>query len=202
MSLQKRIWDLIVLGIFVFAAAFATAPWFAFRALKAAAQYEDVQAINELVDFPSVRRSLTGQLQEDAPATAAEPPSIWRDPLGAMRRAIEPIAPPEPKVDRYLTVAGLWALTRGYAPGAAPAGPARPETTTGKVKATIQGPYPTIVYWDPNRVRVGMKRPGDPRRVTVFTFQRRALFTWKLVHIRLPRDDRQAASRAVTEASS
>ena len=51
MTLQKRIWDLIVLAIFVFAAAFATAPWFAFRALKAAAQYEDVQAIGELVDF-------------------------------------------------------------------------------------------------------------------------------------------------------
>ncbi|WP_419320848.1 DUF2939 domain-containing protein [Caulobacter sp. ErkDOM-E] len=190
MSLQKRIWDLIVLGIFVFAATFASAPWFAFRALKAAAQYEDVQAISELVDFPAVRRSLTGQLVEAAPVAPAEPPSIWRDPLGAMRRAIEPIAPPEPKVDRYLTIAGISALTRGYAPGAAPAGPARPETLTGKLKAVVSGPYPTIAYWDPNRVRVAMKRPGDARRVTVFTFQRRELFTWKLVHIRLPREER------------
>ncbi len=190
MSLQKRIWDLIVLGIFVFAAAFASAPWFAFRALKAAAQYEDVQAIGELVDFPAVRRSLTGQLNEAQPVAAAEPPSIWRDPLGAMRRAIEPIAPPEPKVDRYLTIAGISALTRGYAPGAAPAGPARPETVGGKVKAVVSGPYPTIAYWDPNRVRVAMKRPGDARRVTVFTFQRRELFTWKLVHIKLPREER------------
>ena len=190
MSLQKRIWDLIVLAIFVFAAAFASAPWFAFRALKAAAQYEDVQAIGELIDFPAVRRSLTGQLNEDVPVAAAEPPSIWRNPLGAMRRAIEPMAPPEPKVDRFLTIAGISALTRGYAPGAAPAGPVRPETTSGKLKAAVQGPYPTIAYWDPNRVRVAMKRPGDPVRVTVFTFQRRALFTWKLVHIKLPREDR------------
>lgn len=190
MSLQKRIWDLIVLGIFVFAATFASAPWFAFRALKAAAQYEDVQAISELVDFPAVRRSLTGQLKEAAPVAAAEPPSIWRDPLGAMRRAVEPIAPPEPKVDRYLTIAGISALTRGYAPGAAPAGPARPETLGGKIRAVVRGPYPTIVYWDPNRVRVAMKRPGQPGRVTVFSFQRTALFTWKLVHIRLPREER------------
>lgn len=189
MSLQKRIWDLIVLGIFVFAAAFVSAPWFAFRALTAAAQYEDVQAIGELVDFPAVRRALTGQLDEDAPVAAAEPPSIWRDPLGAMRRAIEPIAPPEPRVDRYLTIAGISALTRGYAPGAAPTGPA-PQTAFGKAKAAIQGPYPAIAYWDPNRVRVAMKRPGAPDRVTVFTFQRKALFTWKLVHIRLPREER------------
>lgn len=190
MSLQKRIWDLVVLAIFIFAAAFASAPWFAFRALKAAAQYEDVQAIGELVDFPAVRRSLTGQLHEAAPVAAAEPPSIWRDPLGAMRRVIEPIAPPEPKVDRFLTIAGISALTRGYAPGTAPAGPARPDSAIGKVKAVVQGPYPTIAYWDPNRVRVAMKRPGAPERVTVFTFQRKALFTWKLVHIRLPREER------------
>ena len=190
MSLQKRLWDLVVLAIFVFAAAFVSAPWFAFRALKAAAQYEDVQAIGELVDFPAVRRSLSGQLGEDAPVAPAEPPSIWRDPLAAMRRAIEPMVPPEPKVDRYLTIAGISALTRGYAPGAAPSGPARPETTLGKLKAVIEGPYPTIAYWDPNRVRVAMKRPDAPQRVTVFSFQRRALFTWKLVHIRLPREER------------
>ncbi|OYX92478.1 MAG: hypothetical protein B7Y78_10220, partial [Caulobacter sp. 35-67-4] len=76
------------------------------------------------------------------------------------------------------------------APGAAPAGAARPETVGGKVKAVVSGPYPTLAYWDPNRVRVAMKRPGDARKVTVFTFQRRALFTWKLVHIKLPRDER------------
>jgi hypothetical protein len=64
MSFQKRLWDLVVLADRVFAAAFATAPWFAFRALKAAAQYEDVQAIGELVDFPAVRGSLTAELNE------------------------------------------------------------------------------------------------------------------------------------------
>ena len=190
MTLQKRIGDLIVLAIFGFAAAFATAPWFAFRAVKAAAQYEDVQAIAQIVDFPAVRRSLTGQLLSAAPVAPAEPPSIWRDPLGAMRRAIEPIAPPEPKVDRYLTIAGLSALTRGYAPGTAPAGPARPQTLGGKLKAVVVGPYPTIAYWDPNRVRVAVQRPGMPERVTVFTFERKALFTWTLVHIRLPREER------------
>ena len=28
-------------------------------------------------------------------------------------------------------------------------------------------------------------------KVTIFTFERRALFTWRLVHIRLPGDERQ-----------
>jgi hypothetical protein len=180
MTLQKRIWDLIVLAIFVFAAAFATAPWFAFRALKAAAQYEDVQAIGELVDFPAVRRSLTGQLIADAPAAQPEG-----------KKAIEPIAPPEPKVDRYLTVAGVSALTRGYAPGKAPLAASRDASMTGQVKDAIKGPYPGIAYWDPNRVRIAVKRPDGSGKITIFTFERRALFTWKLVHIRLPGDERQ-----------
>ncbi|HJV40964.1 DUF2939 domain-containing protein [Caulobacter sp.] len=191
MTLQKRIWDLIVLAIFVFAAAFVSAPWFAFRALKAAAQYEDVQAIGELVDFPAVRRSLTAQLVVDAPAARPEAPSLWRDPLGVFKKAIEPIAPPEPKVERYLTVAGFWALTRGYAPGRAPASPPLDGSASDKLKDSVKGPQPGIDYWDPNRVRISVKRPGVRGRVTVFTFERRALFTWKLVHIRLPADERQ-----------
>lgn len=188
MTLQKRIWDLIVLAIFVFAAAFVSAPWFAFRALKAAAQYEDVQAIGELVDFPAVRGSLTGQLVANAPAARPEAPSIWRDPMGVFKKAVEPIAPPEPKVDRYLTVSGFNALTRGYAPGAAPADPAPGDA----LRQAIKGPHPAIAYWDPNRVRIAIKRPGARDKVTVFTFERRALLTWRLVHIRLPTDERQA----------
>ncbi|WP_343698698.1 DUF2939 domain-containing protein [Caulobacter sp.] len=191
MTLQKRIWDLIVLAIFVFAAAFATAPWFAFRALKAAAQYEDVQAIGELVDFPAVRRSLTGQLVADAPAAQPENPSIWRDPLSVFKKAIEPITPPEPKVDRYLTVAGVSALTRGYAPGKAPPASAQDDTMLGKLQHAVKGPYPGIAYWDPNRVRISIKRPDGSGKTTIFTFERKALFTWKLVHIRLPGDERQ-----------
>jgi len=191
MTFQKRLWDLVVLAIAVFAAAFATAPWFAFRALKAAAQYEDVQAIGELVDFPAVRRSLTAELDETPAAAApAEPPSLWRDPLRVFKRAIEPIAPPEPRVDRYLTVPGLAALTRGYAPGGAPPAPAKPAAALDQLKAAVAGPHPAIAYWDPNRVRISVKRPGQPAKTTIFTFRRDKLFTWRLVHIRLPVDER------------
>lgn len=192
MTVQKRIWDLVVLAIVIFAAAFATAPWFAFRALKAAAEYEDVQAISELVDFPAVRGSLTAELNDKTPANVApaEPPSIWRDPLGVFKKAIAPIAPPEPKVDRYLTIAGLSALTRGYQPGKAPGVPPKPLTAMDKVKAAVAGPHPSIAYWDPNRVRISIKRPGQPDKVTVFTWRRDKLFTWRLVHVRLPADER------------
>lgn len=172
-----------------FGLAFGSAPWFAFRALRAATAAEDVRATADLIDFPAVRKSLTAQLTP-AEAARAEPPSIWQDPIGALRKAIEPIAPPEPKVDRYLTLTGLSALTRGYAPGAAPALSRERATMQTRVPAALKDPLPLIDYWGPDRTRIAVKRPGAPRTVTVFTFERRALFTWKLTHIQLPADER------------
>jgi hypothetical protein len=172
-----------------FAIAFASAPWFAFRALRAATASEDVAAVSELVDFPAVRKSLEGQLVP-ARAATAEPPSVWKDPLGALKRAIEPLAPPEPKVDKYLTLPGLSALARGYRPGAAPAA-ARPPQELGKqVEAAMKDPWPTVCYWGPNRSRIAVKRPDQKEKVTVFTFERRSLFGWKLVAVQLPADER------------
>lgn len=174
----KTLLNLVLAVAVLVAVAFVTAPLFAFRALKAAAHYQDVAAIGELVDFPATRLALARQLEaaaSPAPA-AAEPPSIWRDPLSVFRQAVRPLAPPEPAVDRYLTVDAIRALTRGDRLGAA----ARPAGNA------VLGPYPTLVYWDPHRARIGVRRSGENDKETVFTWQRRGWFTWKLVAISLP----------------
>lgn len=183
------LFKIAVTAALIFGLAFASAPYFAFRALRAATAAEDVQATADLVDFPAVRKSLTGQLAP-AQASAAEPPSVWQDPIGALKRAIEPLAPPEPKVDRYLTLPGLSALTRGYAPGKAPPAARGDQPLDVSIKAVLKGPWPTVPYWGVNRARIAVKRPGDEDRMTVFTFERRSLFTWKLVHVQLPEGER------------
>jgi hypothetical protein len=187
---RHPILNLIFLGLVIAAVVFAVAPWFAFRALRAAAQYDDVAAVSELVDFNAVRKALSLELgaQQNASPITAEPPSIWRDPLGAMRRVLGPIAPPrsEPAIDRYLSINGLSALTRGYAPGAAPPVEPAPTSLPEQAKAMVGQPFPQIAYWDPNRVRIAVERPGAREKVTVFTFERRDWFTWKLVQIGLP----------------
>ncbi len=167
--------SLIVLAtLLVAASAFVTAPWFAFRALRSAALYGDTAAVETLVDFNAVRSALSLQIGEQKAPVTAEPPSVWRDPLGAMRRALGPIAPPsrEPAIDRYLSIDGLAALTRGYAPGAVP--------------AEAEQPFPTFRYWDFNRARLAVVRPGARDKATIFTFERRDWLTWKLVRIGLP----------------
>ena len=148
---------IVVIAALLFALAFVTAPLFAFRALKAAAQAEDAGALAELVDFPAVRRSLTTQLVPER-AVTAEPPSILSDPFGAFRRAIEPLKPPAPAVDRYLTPAGLSAMTEGSA---------------------------RLSYWDTGRARIAVVAEAPGGRRTVMTFQRHSLFGWKLAHVQL-----------------
>jgi hypothetical protein len=183
---RHPILNLLLLSIIAAAVTFAAAPWFAFLALRAAAQYDDVAAVSELVDFNAVRAAL--DLDLSAHPVTAEPPSIWRDPMGAVRRVLGPIAPPRsaPAIDRYLSIEGLSALTRGFAPGAAPPVDATPPSLSDRAKALVTEPFPQIRYWDPERVRIAVERPGARDKVTVFTFERRDWFTWKLVKIGLP----------------
>jgi hypothetical protein len=167
---MTRASSLLLIAVGLFALAFLAAPWFAFRALREAAAAEDAQALAELVDYRAVRASLKPQLTEVAAPVA--PPDPWRDPIGALKRVIEPLQPAPPAIDRHLTPDGLHALTMA-APGSAPAPSARP-------------PFPVLDYWGFRRVRFAVHPKGAPAREVTLTFQRRGLFTWKLTHVDLP----------------
>lgn len=171
--LSRAVLRLIVILIVGAALAFAAAPFFAFRAMKAAARDGDGQALAELVDYGSVRAGLRTEVAAQ-PVAAPPPPDLWTDPLGVIRRAIEPIAPTPPRVEPYLDAKGLYDLARGYSPGKAPADAG-------------QGGSARLRYWAPNRARFSVSprgATGEP--AVVFSFQRQDLFTWKLVHIRPP----------------
>ncbi|MAK81275.1 DUF2939 domain-containing protein [Phenylobacterium sp.] len=198
---RRQLFQIFVLCLVLFGLAFALAPWFAFRALKANARDHDVAGLAEMVDLRAVRASLRDQVEEPgqpAPAPGeAGPGDIWRDPLGAMRRALEPFAEPlspltpaPARLEPYLTPAGLYDLTRGYEPGTAPPEPPPPEGLA-RIVAALSDPWPALRFWGVNRVRFAVHPPEQASEVTVLTFQRTDLFQWKLVHVRLP--DRDAA---------
>lgn len=161
----------LIFAAALFALAFAAAPWFAFRALRANAQDQDLQGLVAVVDYPAVRASLRAQL-------AAEPPpppqaSVWRDPVGALRQAIEPFRPAPPSLDRHLSPDGLYRLTLGQDPDA-------------PSDLAAGAPWPGLRYWDLGRARFSVRPKGGTRGPTLFTFERRGLFAWTLVQIRLP----------------
>ena len=178
---MKLLGRFIVTAVVVMAISFFAAPGVAFFALRSAAESSDVAGLARLVDFAAVRQSLRPQLDGN-PAALAPAPSFMEDPIGAVRRQLEQVAPAaSPDVDAYLTPAALAALTRGEGRYASQrtggALPSPDVTTTG-------GPLPRPVYWGINRARMSVTDEGGSQ--TIFTFERKGPFEWKLVHVGLP----------------
>ncbi|MDO9586644.1 MAG: DUF2939 domain-containing protein [Brevundimonas sp.] len=178
---MKLVGRFIVTALALAVIFFFAAPGVAFLALRSAAEANDTAGLARLIDYAAVRQSLRPQLNGN-PAAVAPAPSFMEDPIGAVRRQIEQASAPQaPDVEAYLTPAALAALTRGegrYASqrtGAALPSPDR--TNTG-------GPLPRPIYWGMQRARMSVTDEGGSR--TIFTFESKRLFEWKLVHVGLP----------------
>ena len=153
----------------LFAAAFA--PVVVFFGVRSAADAGDVQALTRLIDFSAVRTSLRPQMgAEPVPAPA---PSILRDPIGAIRRSFEDMAP-ERRIDPdvYLTPRALAALTRGAG-----------RSASASAATPLRDVWPRPIYWSVNSARLAAGRGADR---TVFSFRRKGPFEWVLVHVGLP----------------
>lgn len=174
--MKKLFANLLLAAIGLAVISFFAAPGVAFFAIRSAADASDVQGLSRLVDFTAVRQSLRPQLVGGAALAPA--PSILEDPVGAIRHQLEQARPAAMvDVDAWLTPASLAALTRGEGRGAVSAAAAPPEVDRSN-------PMPAPVFWGFNRTRLAVK--GEAGGATVFTFERKGPFEWKLVHIGLP----------------
>lgn len=176
---MKRLFlGLLVAALSLALISFFTAPLVAFMGIRSAAQARDIAGLQNLVDFDAVRASLRPQLAL-RPVPQTPPPTLWRDPYGALMRQLDPqvlVAPRAPDPDLYLRPEALDALIRGEGRAASRAVPlAQPES--------LKAPLARPLYWGLNRARLSVPS-GDSR--TVFTFERRGPYEWKLVHIGLP----------------
>ncbi len=175
--------NLIMLAVIAAVVSFFAAPAVAFFGIRSAAEANDVAGLSRLIDFTAVRQSLRPQMSGN-PEAMAPAPSFIEDPIGAVRREIEArTAPAGPDVDTYLTPAAISALTRGEGRYAA-----QPEA-----EAATGAPLPRPVYWGMNRARMSVADDGGSE--TIFTFERKGLFEWKLVHIGLPDGTAPVAAR-------
>jgi hypothetical protein len=184
--MKRPFFNLFLIALVAFGVVFVSAPWFAFRALHAAAVSNDVQAMAELIDFNAVRQGMAAQID---PAAGAPAPDIWHDPIGAVKRALAPVVASHDS-DAILTPNSIAALSTGSGP---------PKTTPGSLSDTIVDLIPgthgrSILYWDPNRCRIVVKH--EDGRQAMFTFERRGWVAWKLVQIRLPGAPAEAAAPA------
>lgn len=173
---------LFVAALVIATISFFSAPLVAFFALRSAAEAQDVAGLARLVDFGAMRQSLRPQLS-GRPADLAPPPSFLEDPIGAIQNQLQrnPIVR-APDVEAYMTPNGLAGLTNGE--GRAAAEPPLPPSATDPNVA--HNPFPKPRYWGFNRARMGVA--GRDGQETLFTFERRGPFEWKLVHVGLPAD--------------
>lgn len=165
-----RLATLFLIVILVVAGYFVTAPWWTFRSLRDAARSDDIPALARMVDFDSVRRGIADQLSGRPPPPPE--PSIWSDPMRALKHLFTPPPASPPPTDKYVSARALAAMADGRPFAAGPA----PE----------KEPFPTIAFWGPDRCRINVKDPDDPTRKTEFVFERKGFFSWKLERIVLP----------------
>lgn len=165
---------LLLVALVVAGIAFVGAPVVTFFGIRSAAQANDVAGLVRLIDFAAVRASLRPQLA-GRPEVMTPAPSFLDDPIGAVRRQFQQAtAPAAPDPDAYLTPDAISALMAGEGRYAA--------TRTGPVE--VPDPLPRLRYWGLETTRLAVEDAGGSE--TIFTFQRRAPFEWKLVHIGLP----------------
>jgi len=180
--LKKLFGNLLLLAVLVAAVSFFAAPAVAFFGIRSAADANDVAGLSRLIDFGAVRQSLRPQLSGN-PAALAPAPTFLEDPIGAVRRQLEQASPAAvADVDAYLTPAALAGLTRGEGRFASQRSQA--PTPAAAAASAAADPTPTPVFWGVNRVRMAVTDEGGSR--TIFTFERKGPFEWKLVHIGLP----------------
>ncbi len=185
--MKKLFGNLLVLTLIVAGISFFAAPAVAFFGIRSAADANDVAGLSRLIDFGAVRQSLRPQLSGN-PAAMAPAPTFLEDPIGAVRRQFDPaVAATVADADAYLTPAALAGLTRGEGRYAS-------QRSSPVVSEAGGNPMPAPVFWGVNRVRMAVTDEGGSR--TVFTFERKGPFEWKLVHIGLPDGSAPAVSGA------
>jgi hypothetical protein len=187
---KKLFGNLLLVALVLAVISFFAAPGVAFFAIRSAADASDVQGLSRLVDFTAVRQSLRPQPTGGA-AALTPAPGFLEDPVGAVRRQIEQARPAALiDVDAWLTPTALAALTRGEG---------RASAQAAASDAGRRSPMPSPVFWGVNRTRLAVK--GEDGAPTVFTFERKGPFEWKLVHIGLPDRAAPAASPAGSNAA-
>lgn len=175
--MKKLFGNLVLLVVIAAVVSFFAAPAVAFFGIRSAADANDVAGLSRLIDFGAVRQSLRPQLSGN-PAAMAPAPTFLEDPIGAVRRQFEPVdGATIADADAWLTPAALAGLTRGDGRYAS-------QRTAVPASGADGDPMPTPVFWGVNRARMAVTDEGGSR--TVFTFERKGPFEWKLVHIGLP----------------
>lgn len=172
---MRKGWIIAIGAAFaVFALAYGASPYVAVRGFVAAAKQGDAEKLRGSVDFPAVRADLKPQLTAAVTTRMERDPAMRDNPLAGLGAMLMPSIL-DRMIDSVVTPEGIAALVR-----AGKVGHAEPESAPSQ-RVDYDFRYITL-----NRFGVALRRHGAAGDPVNLIFERRGLFAWKLVRIRLP----------------
>ncbi|MDY6924812.1 MAG: DUF2939 domain-containing protein [Pseudomonadota bacterium] len=183
--IKKLVVGLAVAAVAVFALAWAAAPVVAAQALIRAAKAGDAARIEQLVDFPALRRSLKDELTAELAAHMRRDPRLSDSRLGGLGMILAPMLL-SGAVDAAVTpevVAQM--VTTAEAPDPTEADQAEPGDAADKDDI-----HQSWGYRDLNAFAVTLTDRDQPDQRLALIMERRGLFTWKLAAVDIQNDAR------------
>lgn len=178
---RKPFW---IAGAGVLAAAliaiYVASPWIAADRLAKALKSGDPAAIDRMVDFPSMRESLSSQLTAKLNAEMRDDPETADNPFAGLVTLIAPTIVNQ-LVNVIVTPEGIAKLSREAMKAEAAEDAADRGKRKRKAKDEVEDPKPTLAYTGLNTFTATYAVEG--KGAMVWTLGREKLFFWKLKKI-------------------
>ncbi len=168
---MKKYWIIGAIALVLFVGAYVGSPYFAVDRFRSAALSGDAEQLESHVDFPAVRESLKSQMTVQLTAAMNEDAEMKNDPFAGLGLMLIPTIV-DRAIEAYVTPDGIAALMKS----------ARSSKEGGTNNDTVS----TSHYVDLDRFRVDFHPSGETSQKGSLTFERRGIFSWKLVRLKLP----------------
>jgi len=185
---------LLFLAAAAFAGAYAASPFLAFKQLQEAARAGDRDRLEALIDFPAVREDLKRQVDAGIVKLARKSSGVGFWPLEAL--GIVGSAVGDRAIDKLVTPDAIALMaSQGERPGGKKAKADKEDADAATAPKPADKPVVRYAYLTPDAFRVSIAPAGHPNLPVGLILQRRGLFAWRVVAIRLPGgDDKKAAT--------
>lgn len=184
MNTRKMIAAGFAAAVVALAGFYFGSPLIAVQSLRSAALAGDADKLQRMVDFPSVRESLKGQLNALLLAEMQKDPEMANNPFAGIALAIVPGIVNQ-AIEGYVTADGISAMMSARAPK--PGKGAGHEVPGASGAKDDHEPVVSHGYRDLDTYVITSTDPLDAKLAFAFVLHRNGLFSWKLARIDLPK---------------